>query len=305
MATDGGGIQNESGTLALNSVTIAENSATGMGGGIDFTGQLNIENTIVAANTGPAPGNGPDIRKGVSTFVVTGANLIGNNDTAESNFAAAPPLVGTTASPVAPSLGTLGDYGGDLPTMALRGSPAIDAGIVTFNTPVTDQRGSGFFRFRGATIDIGAYETGNGEGYAIWALENIVPMADTSYDGDAEWDGNRNGNEYAFRLNPIVSDNSLHPAPVLVDNGGSLEMRVTFPFRPEATDLIYLVERSSDLENFSEIYRYDSSTGMETITSPPAVDATVDGGAMEIEVVDTDTTGPRTFWRLRTELIVP
>ena len=65
-----------------------------------------------------------------------------------------------------PGLGRLGDNGGPTPTIALRaGSPAIDKGSnalavdPTTGLPLaTDQRGTGFPRIVGGTVDIGAFE---------------------------------------------------------------------------------------------------------------------------------------------------
>jgi hypothetical protein len=57
-----------------------------------------------------------------------------------------------------PMLGPLQDNGGPTPTMALLpGSPAVDAGDNT-GAPDFDQRGPGFPRIVGGTIDIGAFE---------------------------------------------------------------------------------------------------------------------------------------------------
>lgn len=301
-ATDGGALRNEGGTLTLVNATIAANTASGFGGGIDNdAGTLNIENTIVAANTGPAPGSGPDIAFRGGSVVPAGANLVGDNDTVAVTFPAGP-LAGTTATPLVPKLASLGNYGGPTPTMALlAGSPAVNSGIVTGGTPLVDQRG--LARPAGGGLDLGAYESGNEAGYAVWALEQIPGAADGSFTGDAESDGTKNGNEYGFKLNPVVSDNTSHPIPAFVDNGGNLEMHVTFSFRPDSGDLIYIVERTNDLDVFSEIYRYDTSTAVETITSPPEVSATVDAGAMTIEVIDRDTADPRAYWRFRVELI--
>ena len=74
-------------------------------------------------------------------------------------------LIGTTADPLNPMLGALANNGGPTQTMALLpGSPAIDAGSNALavdangNPLTTDQRGAGFPRIVGGTVDIGAYE---------------------------------------------------------------------------------------------------------------------------------------------------
>ena len=65
-----------------------------------------------------------------------------------------------------PGLGTLANNGGSIETISLLpGSPAIDAGSVawafdptTYQPLATDQRGTGFPRFVGKSVDIGAFE---------------------------------------------------------------------------------------------------------------------------------------------------
>jgi hypothetical protein len=74
-------------------------------------------------------------------------------------------LVGTFASPLDARLGPLADNGGQTQTHALLlGSPAINAGnnslaVAPDNTPLTtDQRGAGFPRIVGGTVDMGSFE---------------------------------------------------------------------------------------------------------------------------------------------------
>src|SRR5208337_1025368 len=67
------------------------------------------------------------------------------------------------ADPLNPGLGPLANNGGPTQTMALlRGSPAINAGsnaLAVDANLTTDQRGAGFPRIVGGTVDIGAYES--------------------------------------------------------------------------------------------------------------------------------------------------
>ena len=86
-----------------------------------------------------------------TTIGTNAANLIGNSKDA-SGFGS------TDLLNVDPRLAALQDNGGPTFTMALLpGSPAIDAGDNT-DAPEFDQRGSGFPRIVGGTIDIGAFE---------------------------------------------------------------------------------------------------------------------------------------------------
>lgn len=151
----------------------------GDGGGVH--GGSTISNSIIAGNfagTGSlnGPGSGPDLFDSVTAI---GPNLIGNNDSIESDVPAAPPLVGDAMNPVDPLLDALADQGGPtLTQLPLPGSPAINAGrfserpVDSFDIdgdsdnfaeliPIeTDQRG--LSRFAGAATDLGSLEVGAG-----------------------------------------------------------------------------------------------------------------------------------------------
>ena len=149
-ATNGGALYNSnSGVSILADCTISGNSASGSGGGLDnVSAEVTIANTIVADNTAAA--SGPDV---FGTFASQGHNLIGETD--GSSGWAGSDLTGTIAQPLDSLLAPLGDYGGPTQTMALLpGSPAIGKGIV-LSGGTTDQRGL----IRGATVDIGAFQT--------------------------------------------------------------------------------------------------------------------------------------------------
>jgi hypothetical protein len=155
----GGGLYIAGGTVTINNSTLAGNSASGgggyhpgsgYGGGIDNAagaGALQMYDTILANNTANAA-DGPDLNGSVTSH---GHNLIGNT-TGGSGFVASDLLN------VNPQLGHLQNNGGPTQTIALSGgSPAINAGDNT-NAPAYDQRGPGFPRIVGGTIDIGAFE---------------------------------------------------------------------------------------------------------------------------------------------------
>ncbi len=188
-ASSGGGIYNGSGTATINNSTLAGNEASS-GGGIFNYGDVTtiirnstlagnsassgggiynigfptamLGNSIVAANTA---GSASDVR---GSFTSLGHNLIGIAD-GSSGFSNGVngDLVGSAASPLDPKLGPLANNGGPTQTMALLvGSPAIDAGSnalipidpSTGQPTTTDQRGSGYARIVGSSVDIGAYE---------------------------------------------------------------------------------------------------------------------------------------------------
>ncbi len=154
------GIVNENGSLTVIHSSVVQNLAvapSAQGGGLihlEFgSATTQVENTIVAGNTAVT---GADVFKNSGAFSPAGANLIGNNDTASTEFPAGT-LVGTPGSPLDPLLGPLGDNGGPTQTMLpLPGSPANDAAIDTPNSPLTDQRG--IYRPQAEQSEIGAVE---------------------------------------------------------------------------------------------------------------------------------------------------
>jgi hypothetical protein len=157
MASQGGGVYTFGGPANFSNCTLAGNTASGAffsAGGAIYCAFGNpvvtLKNTIVARNTSDS---GPDVQ---GTFSSMGHNLIGIGDGASglSNS----DLGGSKEDPIDPLLGPLQDNGGPTSTMALLpGSPAIDAGD-NAGAPNFDQRGTGFPRMVGGTIDIGAFE---------------------------------------------------------------------------------------------------------------------------------------------------
>jgi hypothetical protein len=155
---DAAGIRLDAPAMIVN-CTIANNTG-GAGILVDNSDSNLLVNTIVAGNTfGGVP---DDILGGFSQD--SSHNLIGD-------AASAGALVnGTNGNIVGVTdlswLASLADNGGPTQTIALLpGSPAIDAGSnalavdPTTGLPLTyDQRGPGFLRVLGASVDIGAYE---------------------------------------------------------------------------------------------------------------------------------------------------
>jgi len=176
-SVEGGGIKHSdqtSGTsLTLANSTVSGNSAPN-GGGIynDSGSTTTLTNSIIANNDGDDVVNDPD---GVNdpTIETTGTNLIedGSFDSGDSNIIQKDP-----------QLGPLQDNGGPTKTQAPQsGSPALDAGVNseipsdaqtltgdsaqdldgdgnTFENIPYDQRGEGFPRIEGDTVDLGAFE---------------------------------------------------------------------------------------------------------------------------------------------------
>ena len=154
----GGGIlAGGSDPTSLTDVTISNNTAAEIGGGIDNeTGGVafTVGNTIIAGNTAPAD---PDVfdEYGVTS---NGYNLIGKTD-GSSGWVAAD-KTGTVAAPLDPKLGALANNGGaTLTQLPVAGSPAIDAGSNALipSGVTSDQRGDP--RIVNSVVDIGAVET--------------------------------------------------------------------------------------------------------------------------------------------------
>jgi N-acetylneuraminic acid mutarotase len=161
---DGGGIDVGAGATTLINCTVTNNQSglTGRGGGItaDPTGTqvVNLQNTLVANNTGGPANSSPDL---LGSFVSHDYNLIGNT----SGMTFTGPTTHNVTN-VNPLLGPLSLNGGPTMTHALlTGSPAINAGSNALAVDqsgvalTTDQRGSGFPRIINGTVDIGAFET--------------------------------------------------------------------------------------------------------------------------------------------------
>jgi CSLREA domain-containing protein len=151
--------------VTLNNVTITNNTAIDVGGGI--LGALSLRNTILAKNADPE--ELPSDCSGLLTS--RGFNLVGNN-TGCSFVATTGDQVGTGDSPIDPLLDPLADNGGPTQTHALLdSSPAIDAGNPDGctddegNLLTTDQRG--IARPQGAACDMGAYEEDHAEMFGV------------------------------------------------------------------------------------------------------------------------------------------
>ena len=164
--TDGGSVIANDGGATVTNCTVSGNTA--YGGGIENGGSLMLNNTIVAGNLNTLSSDEDDIDGQVNP--TSAFNLIGDGagivNLSDLEKPALSNLIGTTADPLNPLLGPLADYGGPTQTMALLpGSPAIDAGSDALAVDPTngqplayDQRGPGFPRVLGNSVDIGAYE---------------------------------------------------------------------------------------------------------------------------------------------------
>ncbi len=164
--TDGGGLYSRDGNLKVTNSTISGNSTSVRGGGIfSIRGKLTVANSTISGNSATSGGGifNSAVFNLTNTII---ANSISGGDCFNSGSVAAnknnliengscnPTLSGD------PNLGPLQNNGGSTFTHALLpGSIAINTGS---NAEVAgllyDQRGSGFGRIVGSTVDIGAYE---------------------------------------------------------------------------------------------------------------------------------------------------
>ena len=168
----GGGIYNGRGGIELRHCTITDNTApTGLGGGVaslaDVLTETLVQSSIIAGNTN----SDVDLVGGTghNSFTSDGFNLIG---TGEALAAFNEPGDLTNGLP---RLGALAFNGGSTRTHALlSGSPAVNAGdILPFGSLAWDQRGPGFPRRVGTSVDIGAFES------------SVVPTTTTIVSSDA------------------------------------------------------------------------------------------------------------------------
>lgn len=161
-----------SGSLMLDSVTIARNTGSGVSGagGLDLTVAFNpvvtIRNTILGENLG-----GKDCvavtGSGAPTIVDQGHNLVGTHTDCGFVDGVNGDVVGKLAR-----LDPLADNGGPTETHALKiDSPALEAGDTQLGT---DQRGVA--RPIGASDDIGAFESGVCETGSSWTVDTFAAL---------------------------------------------------------------------------------------------------------------------------------
>jgi parallel beta-helix repeat protein len=188
-------------TLVIRNSTIANNSITGSGGGINlagFSATLRIENSTISGNTATATGGFLYGGGGIRITSTAGRIELSNSVVAGNTNADGPDIRGGTVfadhsaiqSPTGftlsgntnnvlgqdPQLGPLQDNGGPTFTRApLTGSPLIDAGPATMPGVEFDQRGAGFVRVHGPAADIGAVEVQpNGIPFAVPTLPPVT-----------------------------------------------------------------------------------------------------------------------------------
>jgi hypothetical protein len=190
----GGAIFAMDATLTLNQSTVSQNTA-GYFDGYDFVGgtggvrlyglgTLTMSGTILSGNSNIDTGSSPSITLGADLSTDGGNTSPTTIQSSNSilGFATVAGIItdlGGTIYDSDPGLSALADNGGSTETMALlSNSVAIDAGpdpVATFVGNQFDQRGTGYARVIGTSVDIGAFEFGAGPPPTSSTTSTTVP----------------------------------------------------------------------------------------------------------------------------------
>ncbi|MDB4265415.1 right-handed parallel beta-helix repeat-containing protein, partial [bacterium] len=270
MQAQGGGFARLGGSsteIQFSHCTIVENIApAGSGGGIFVFGSganfTTLTATIVRDNSG-----GDLVFNFTNPFIPGVGNLVGTGNGA-AEFGA---QINTEPILLAP----LANYGGPTETMPpLPGSPAIDALDVVESD--LDQRGFGLV----GAPDIGAVE---------FQGESITEEPILSFFFDTDADGLTNGLELALGTDPDLADFQNTARPALTFNASG---DATLTFGRGTTplpDTILIIERSTDLQTFEEIYRFNFNAA----TSTPGTGVTQSVSANQFIITDEDAPADR------------
>jgi hypothetical protein len=239
-ASFGGAFQMEGSLLAVAS-TFAQNTASQEGGAFSapFGRPVVLRHCTVSANAAPNGG-------GASGTAITLENSIVSGNTSQ-DLSSPPTNIGNNMIGANAMLAPLGAYGGFTRSMALRpGSPVRDAAVVS--TAFTDQRGNPLV----GTADLGAYEAGTLNDFDAWVYETLPAAAtpaqrapDFDYDGD----GLKLLQEYATLTSGTVAEPGTGFG-VTRNTAGTLATLV-MPRRANASDIIYVIERSTNLTSWA------------------------------------------------------
>jgi len=260
----GGGIYSSGDTFNLINSTITNNTVVdtqfvGSGGGgiYSLSTTFFLKNTIVAGNIDNTTNGFDLLSSGLSGAIFNGNNynLIGDLTGAKGTIGTGTDIVNSN-----PGLAPLANYGGLTLTHALlAGSPAINAGNnslilidsedidgdgdTTEQIPF-DQRGTGFNRIFGGTVDIGAFE----EQGTIVVISLAVSPASVTEDGTSNL-------VYTFTRSGVT----INPLTVNYTLGGTATLNTDYT-RSGTTNTVTFAANSSTA----------------TITVDPTADTTVE-----------------------------
>jgi hypothetical protein len=108
-----------------------------------------------------------------------------------------------------------------------------------------------------------------------------------------------NALEYALLTEPLGPDAGAFAPAVPTTLPGPVEARqFTFPYRPESRDLIYTLQLSDNLTNWTNAYQLNLATG--AVSQLAGASGATDPGTRTVTVTITDLGlfTPRSFWRL-------
>jgi len=258
--SSGGGIFQQLSYVRLYSCTITDNIAGDFGGGglSQNSGDLHLENTIVANNDATASVN-DDLFAAVTTRA--GVNFIGD-PTGASGIG----TLGVDYLTGDPLLAPLANYGGLMKTMPPGlGSPAIDVGGAS-DPGGTDQRGAP--RFSNGALDIGAVEylpvvvttlldEDNGPGGAGLSLREAIASPFVS----------------TITFDPSFSDKTI----TLGTGGGSGQLVINKGLSIDASTLGYGV--TIDANNLSRVFNISGVGTTVTLDSLTITGGSATGGS--------------------------
>ncbi len=260
---DGGGIDDEGGTLNVSLTTITNNTAVNSGGINADTGTtLNVTNSIVAGNTATTDAD-------TNATISTTFNFVGGD----------------------PMLGALQDNGGPTFTHApLAGSPVVDAGDPAFTSPPDfDQRGTGFPRVIGTTVDLGSVET---DPTAPAAPVVTAPAAPVTVDADTfDIMGTAEADSLVQIFRDVNGDGMLDAGDKLVGSsqltGGATAFTVSVPLNQLSANnfLVTATDASSNVSPATvvpTITEADLTAPVAPTVTAPAAPVTVDAGTFTI-----------------------
>jgi len=256
---------------------------------------VTIQNSIVAGNM--ASGSAPDLVLDPGSTLDFDFSLFGDNAGTTLAEAQSPDtngnLIGSAVGSgiIDPLLGALADNGGPTLTHALLpGSPAIDAGDPAAvagagNTPLFDQRGTGFDRVRGRQIDMGAFEvqsdvlllsstTSGNVGGVQFADEDILAF-DSSL---GTWSMFFDGSDVGLRTRDIDAFHVL--------TGGDILLSLNAPLNIDGLGRV----DDSDILRFIAVTTGDETSGTFELFFDGS-DVGLTTGAEDIDAISVDASG--------------